>query len=404
MTELRPLIHFPQHRSAPREAASRATASTETEEIITTASRLSESFAEYAGEHDRSGRIPSVNFSRLAFAGFLGLTVPAEAGGHGAGLDLSSEIIRIVARGEPSTALVLAMHYINHATVIHRWPVSIAAQLRQEALDSVSLVNALRVEPALGTPARGGELATVARATEDGWRISGHKIYSTGIPVLKWLAVWGRTDEPVPRIGTFLVPASTPGIRIEPTWNHLGMRATESHDVILDDVLIPREFAVDIRPVESWAAPDPTQIAWNTLLVAAVYDGIAQAARNWLIRFLRERTPGNLGASLATLPRFQDAVGEIEVLLGSNRRLIRSVAQDTDRENPPSVAESGAAKLTITSNAIAAVELAIKISGNPGLSRSNPLERHYRDVLCGRIHTPQDDTVRLTAGKIALGL
>jgi len=373
-------------------------------DIIDVARRISGSFAEHAADHDRSGRLPSVNFSRLAFAGLLGLTVPAEAGGHGAGLELTSEIIGIIAQGEPSTALILAMHYINHAAIIRRWPAPIAAQLQHEALDSVALINALRVEPELGTPARGGQLATIARQTEEGWRISGHKIYSTGIPVLKWLAVWARTDEAEPRIGTFLVPAATSGISIKRTWNQLGMRATESHDVILEDVLIPLDYAVDIRPASGWARPDPHQIAWNTLLVAAIYDGVARSARNWLLKFLHDRAPTNVGSSLAAVPRFQDAVGEIEALLNTNRRLMQSLAQDTDGGNPPDITESGLAKVTVTNNAIAVVELAVKLSGNPGLSRANPLERHYRDVLCGRIHTPQDDSARLAAGKAALGV
>ena len=46
----------------------------------------------------------------------------------------------------------------------------------------------------------------------------------------------------------------------------------------------------------------------------------------------------------------------------------------------------------------------MRLTGNPGLARANPLERHYRDVLCARIHTPQDDSIRLTAGRLALGL
>ena len=79
---------------------------------------------------------------------------------------------------------------------------SILAQLlARESLDGVALVNVLRVEPELGTPSRGGSMATVARRTADGWRISGHKIYSTGLPILKWYSVWARTDETEPRHG-----------------------------------------------------------------------------------------------------------------------------------------------------------------------------------------------------------
>jgi alkylation response protein AidB-like acyl-CoA dehydrogenase len=60
--------------------------------------------------------------------------------------------------------------------------------------------------------------------------------------------------------------------------------------------------------------------------------------------------------------------------------------------------------MTATNNAVRAVEIAISLVGNPGLARRNPLERHYRDVLCGRIHVPQDDMVQLMAGRAALGL
>ena len=58
----------------------------------------------------------------------------------------------------------------------------------------------------------------------------------------------------------------------------------------------------------------------------------------------------------------------------------------------------------MTNNAVAVVEDALSLAGNHGLSRTNPLERHYRDVLCGRVHTPQDDATRIIAGRLALGL
>jgi alkylation response protein AidB-like acyl-CoA dehydrogenase len=58
----------------------------------------------------------------------------------------------------------------------------------------------------------------------------------------------------------------------------------------------------------------------------------------------------------------------------------------------------------VTENAIQVVQRAVELTGNPGLSRGNPLERHLRDVLCARIHTPQADTIRLAAGRAALTL
>ncbi|MGL4964331.1 MAG: acyl-CoA dehydrogenase family protein [Inquilinus sp.] len=373
--------------------------------LAETVAALAAEFSRTAAEHDRSGIFPFANFDRLAEDGLLALVTPRRFGGLGGGLQDAATVIGGIARGEPSTALVLSMQYLQHASMEERgWPAHLAERLGREAAAGVSLINALRVEPELGTPARGGVPATVARRTPEGWRVSGHKIFATGIPILSWLAVWAVTDEPEPRVGTILVPAAAPGIRVVESWDQLGMRATNSHDVILEDVLVPLDHAVDLRPPEAWRVPEPVKSAWGAVLIGALYDGIARAARDWFVSFLQTRAPANLGAPLATLPRMQDAVGEIEARLAVNARLIASAARDVDDGRPPAPNESGIVKLTVTGNAIAAVETAVRLTGNPGLARANPLERHYRDVLCARIHTPQDDSIRLAAGRIALGL
>ena len=67
------------------------------------------------------------------------------------------------------------------------------------------------------------------------------------------------------------------------------------------------------------------------------------------------------------------------------------------------MAESGLPNTVVAENAIAAVQAAMELTGNPGLSRSNPLERHLRDVLCARVHTPQPDSAHTAAGRAALG-
>ncbi len=59
-------------------------------------------------------------------------------------------------------------------------------------------------------------------------------------------------------------------------------------------------------------------------------------------------------------------------------------------------------KSAVTNAAIDAVGKAVALIGNPGLTRTNPLERHYRNVLCGRVHTPQDDAVHAAAGRALL--
>ncbi|ACY96972.1 acyl-CoA dehydrogenase family protein [Thermomonospora curvata] len=354
-----------------------------------------------AAEHDRDASFPHEAFTELHRVGVLNLTVPAELGGGGATLAETVEVIRAVGAADPSVALVLAMHLIAHAGLgrpDNPWPKEVRRRVQRSSLAGVALINALRVEPELGTPARGGLPATVAERTDDGWVLRGHKIYSTGAPGLRWMLVWARTGDPEPLVGAFLVPAGVPGYRIEPTWDHLGMRATRSDDVIFEGVRIPAEYAVDVQPAAR-ARPDARVTAWNTLLISAIYDGVARAARDWLVGYLNERTPANLGRPLATLPRFQTAVGRIEALLLANDTLLQSAARQADAGGAPDV---GLVKHLVTGNAVQAVELGIGLIGNPGLSRRNPIERHYRNVLCSRIHTPQDDTVLIAAGTAAL--
>jgi alkylation response protein AidB-like acyl-CoA dehydrogenase len=374
--------------------------------IFDKANLLAAEFSVRAGLHDRDASFPFENFNQLSEAGLLALTVPTALGGSGAGALDAARIINILGKADPSTALVLSMHYIQHLVMARspHWPGRLARKLARETVEGVALINALRVEPDLGSPSRGGLPATIARKTETGWRLSGRKIYSTGAPILKWYAVWAKTDEPNVRVGLFLVPAGLPGTRIVETWDHLGLRASGSHDIIFDDVVFPLDHEIDVRRPEEWQVPDFTQATVHAIFVAAIYDGVARATRDWLVEFLKNRVPSNLGAPLATLSRAQEIVGSIEARLAVNARLIDSFAGDFDDGVVLSASESNIVKLTVTNNAVAVVEDALSLTSNHGLTRANPLERHYRDVLCGRVHTPQDDATRVNAGRLALGI
>ena len=359
---------------------------------------LTEAFAATAERHDRDSSFPFENFERLHRHGLLALTAPKALGGAAADLPTTLKVVEAVARGEPATALVLTMQYLFHASLDGRagFTDALKAKVVGDALRDGALINALRVEPDLGTPARGGLPATIARRTKDGWSLSGRKIYSTGSPALTWMIVWARTDEPEPRVGGFLVHKDAPGRRIEETWDHTGLRASGSHDVIFEDTPIPAEHALSPKLPGAPQPPDPTMAVWSPVLTSAIYNAVAVSARDWFVRWLTERAPANLGAPLSTLPRFQELVGVIDGLLLQNRVLLDSAA-----EGRLGAAHGGLVKHLVTENAIAAVEKAIAATGNPGLSRHNPLQRHFRDVLCGRIHTPQADVVLTAAGKAA---
>ena len=365
-------------------------------------SEITAELGKTAAAYDRSGDFPHENIALLRRHGIIGWVAAGDLAGDNLDLPQARRIIAAIARGEPSTALVVIMTWLFSLQVFRNpaWSPKLRTHVLTDIATNGALANALRVEPALGTPVRGGLPETTARRVQGGWLISGHKLYSTGIPALNWLGVWGRTDEAEPRVGTFLVPGGSPGIRIVESWDQLGMRATGSHDAILQDVFIPEEYAVDIRSPAAWAAERaPELITWMSVLIPALYDAVARNARDWLVQFALARLPSNLGAPLSSLPRFQEAVGEIDALLYTNTALLDRSA--FSEPGSVSAVEANLVKLTVTNNAIKIAERALSLTGNPALSRANPLERYYRDTLCGRVHSPQEDTILSGAGKAA---
>jgi alkylation response protein AidB-like acyl-CoA dehydrogenase len=371
--------------------------------FLAKAQALADRFSLSAAHYDETGNFPLVNFDALFEAGLLRLTQGTATGGLGFGLTEARAVVSEIARGEPSTALVLAMHYNHHRTIAKtgKWPQHLIERVGRANLDGVALLNSAQVEPRVGSPSHGSPPDTVARRHGNVWRISGHKNYATGISLLKWVSVLAITDEPVPRIASFLVPRETPGLHIVDAWNATGMRATASHDIILDNVEVPLEDILDAHPASEGLKRDEQGMAWYFTLIASVYHGVAQAAGDWITQFAAEYAPGSLGAPISTVPRVQDGLGEIASRLEISERLLRSVAEDADAGRPLGVSP-GIVKAQVIDNAVVVTSLALELGGNPGLRRDNPLERHHRDALCGRAHAPQNNMIRVMAAKAAL--
>jgi len=346
-----------------------------------------------AERYDRAASFPADSIGAIHDAGLLTATVHERYGGQGAGLAETAIILRALGQGDPSAALITAMTMFAHALqgIEPTWPDDIYTAALAEAAQRPVLVNALRVEPELGTPARGGLPATVASPDGDGWSLTGHKIFSTGAEGLRWMVVWARVGDTEEARG-FLVRSDSPGISIKRTWDHLGLRASRSDDVL---------FAGTPAVPTVGSGGGTLFLAWNSLGLTSLYLGVAAAARDWLVSFLTERSPASLGRPLATLPRFQAAVGEIDASLGTAGALLDATAARVDDGDATAIAQAPAVKLTGTRATIDAVSQAVALIGNNGLTRHNPLERHLRDVLCSRVHTPQDDSIVAAAGRAA---
>ena len=202
--------------------------------------------------------------------------------------------------------------------------------------------------------------------------------------------------------GNFLVPMSSDGIRIEDTWDNLGMRATGSHDVVFERVVVP-----DPARLPAPSGPPASQVTGWNLLTSAVYLGIAQAARDFTVQFAKDRVPSGLGKPIAELPNVQQKVAQIEVLVLQARTVLYNTIEIWER-SPEQRGDLGwqfaAAKHIVTNHAIEVTDLALRVVGSVGLQRRHPLERYFRDVRAGLGNPPMDDVALTLIGKHALGV
>jgi alkylation response protein AidB-like acyl-CoA dehydrogenase len=147
----------------------------------------------------------------------------------------------------------------------------------------------------------------------------------------------------------------------------------------------------------------PHERAWS-LSVAAVYLGVAEAARDDAVQFARTRTPTALGGkAIASLPTIRERAARMDLLLFEARALLVGLARAWDRSASAEM-EAGlaAAKVVATNNAVAVAEQAMRLVGGSSLDRGLPLERHYRDVRGGLHHPPQDDAALALFAREAL--
>jgi alkylation response protein AidB-like acyl-CoA dehydrogenase len=268
------------------------------------------------------------------------------------------------------------------------WPKHLLERVAEGTLQG-GLINSLASEPEMGSPSRGGLPATTATRTHTGWRISGRKTFSSGAPVLRWGVVSAADGD---RLTSFLVPLSAPGVRIEPAWDSMGMRATRSDTVAFQDVDVGLDDEVPRSDASGATTSLPHERAWS-LSVAAVYVGIAEAARDFAVAFARERKPSALGGkAIASVPHIRQHAGRLDLLLFQARGILVSTARQWDAQPSAAMdAALSAAKVISSNTAVLVAEEAMRLVGGSSLDRGQPLERFYRDVRGGLHHPPQDD-------------
>lgn len=166
------------------------------------------------------------------------------------------------------------------------------------------------------------------------------------------------------------------------------MRATGSHDVVLDGAFAAADARISGKGIDDGSG-------W-LLHIPACYIGIAIAARDYAAKFAKSYRPNHLQGPIGELPTVQQSLGQMEADIRTARCLLYAAADRWDRmtdERTSLRPELGLAKYVATNNAIAVVDLAMRVVGGASLAKSSPLERYYRDVRAGLHNPPMDNTV-----------
>lgn len=360
-------------------------------ELYEQARHLAGRFAARAANYDEQAEFPFADFADLKEVGFLSFTVPTEYGGQGASLYELVLVQEVLAQGSGATALSFGWHasILMRLFLLRRWPQSMLTRLAKEVTEHHVLINSAHSERATGSPARGGKPETSAVLRDGRWVLRGRKAFASLAPALDYVLI-SATIEDSGQVGEFLVPMASPGVRIEPAWNTLGMRATRSDDLILDGVEIEPEALVEMLEKPTGAVPAQ---GW-LLHVPACYLGIAIAARHEAIRFAQTYQPNTLSQPIASTPEVQRKIAEMEWRLVHARHFLYTIADLWDRypdKRSEMKEELATAKLVATNTALEVVDWAMRIVGGQSLFADNPLGRYYRDVRAGLHNPPADD-------------
>jgi alkylation response protein AidB-like acyl-CoA dehydrogenase len=363
-------------------------------ELAALADGLADKFKERAAIHDAEGSFPFGNFEELKESGYLKLTAPKEYGGDEISLYEMLLAQERLARGDGSTALAVGWHMglLLNLRITRPWPEELFAQFCRDVVENGAMINSFASEPVTGSPTRGGKPSTTAERTDNGWEITGRKTYSSLSPILDQFIVTASIAGE-DKVAEFLVRKSD-RVHIEETWNTLGMRATGSHDIIMDHAKVPTNaFIREFIPGKSKG--DPGGNGW-LLHIPACYLGIAFAARDFALDFVRSYRPNSIQKPIAELPHIQEKIGQMEAELKTARTLLYAVAERWDSkpdERGSLTAELGLVKYVATNSAISIVDKAMRVVGGASLYRTNPLERMFRDVRAGLHNPPMDDSV-----------
>ncbi len=370
------------------------------EHVLAIARELGPTFAARASRYDSEATFPFENYADLHRTGLLALCVPEAFGGLGADFRTYCLVSAELGRYCGATALTYNMHACSMLwTSVLADDLQLAPEVRaehnarrREHFRRVVEDGAIYAQPfSEGSASAAGKapFGTVAAKVDGGWNINGKKIFASLAGAAKYYGMLCTEDKPDPTLRDTLyiaVPADAPGLSVVGDWDPLGMRGTVSRNLMLKDVFVADDEQLMPRGVYFQAA---SKWPHMFMTLSPTYMGIARAAFDFTVAYLRGEMPGTPPVKRRMYPTKQIAVAEMRIKLEQTEALfLRAIG---DAKYDPSKDErlrAYCAQYTIMENANDLCRLAIRTCGGQSMLKSLALERMYRDSRCGSLMLP----------------
>jgi alkylation response protein AidB-like acyl-CoA dehydrogenase len=370
---------------------------------------LAADFAARAFEHDRAASHPTENYARLREEGFLALSVPKQWGGAGVGLLTHTLAYEALAQGCPSTALSFNMHASVVNPLLESPDVSTEAKryLADLVVNQGKLIGGNFSEPGHTSLINERPLSVRARKLADGgYSITGRKMFASMLEAADYVLVLAYPEEATSTTAAILllVPPDAPGRKVTANWDTLGMRATRSDSLTLEDCRVPASNIM--FRADDWRAFRHAYVNWFWGSYTAVYLGVAAAAYDAVRQVVSARRPEGYAQSLAYHPDTRRHVAEMSVDLEAARLITYRSAWLSDTQGP--TAETTAAlyraKYMVGQAASRITRAALTLGGAHGIFKGSRLELLFRDGALAEIQPPPSDFCLWAVGVHELGL
>ncbi|MEK6608553.1 MAG: acyl-CoA dehydrogenase family protein [Myxococcota bacterium] len=352
-----------------------------------------------AGEWDRSSTFPRDVIAKLGKMGFLGIVVPERWGGAGADYTSQALVIEELARHCGSVAITVASHnslcggHIALAGTDAQKERFLTRLARGEALGAWGLT-----EPDSGSDA--GAARTTAVRRGDRWVLTGTKMFITQGSVAGIYVILASTDAAKKQRGltAFVIEAGTPGLRPGRILEKLGLHASDTTEVILEEVEVPDDQR--LGPVDGGFYDTLKILDRGRIGIASMAIGLGRGALEESTRYARERE--QFGRPIGDNQAIKWMLADSAMELDAARLLVRRAAWMQDR-GMKTTRESSMAKLFAAPAAMRACWKAIQIHGGYGYTKDFPVERYWRDCKICEIGEGTNEINRMVVARDLLG-